>query len=128
MKLNDMNSTPARAWQTPSVILCCGGIVVLISLGLRSSFGLFLTPMSIEFGWGRETFALAMAIQNLLWGAFQPFAGAVSDRWGAGRVVATGGILYTSGLYIMSVTTSPFMFYLGAGIFIAMVLRAWLFI
>ena len=120
MKLNDMNSTHTKSWQTPSVILFCGCVVVLISLGLRTSFGLFLKPMSIEFGWGRETFALAMAIQNLLWGAFQPFAGAVSDRWGTGRVVAAGGILYSSGLYIMSATTNSFMLYLGAGLFIAM--------
>jgi len=76
--------------------------------------------MSTEFGWGREIFALAMAIQNLLWGVFQPFAGAVVDRWGTGRVVATGGIVYASGLYIMSVTTSPFELYLGAGLFIAL--------
>jgi len=94
--------------------------VVLVSIGLRTSFGLFLKPMSIEFGWGREIFAFAMAIQNLLWGAFQPFAGAVSDRWGTGRVVAAGGILYTSGLYIMSATTNSFTLYLGAGLFIAM--------
>ncbi len=114
------NSTPARSLRKPSIILLCGSIVVLVSLGLRTSFGLFLKPMSIEFGWGREIFAFAMAIQNLLWGAFQPFAGAVSDRWGTGRVVAAGGILYTSGLYIMSVTTNPFTFYLGAGLFIAM--------
>jgi MFS family permease len=95
-------------------------MVVLLALGLRTSFGLFLKPMSGEFGWGREIFALAMAIQNLLWGAFQPFSGAVVDRWGAGRAVATGGIVYAVGLYIMSVTTSPFGLYLGAGLFIAL--------
>jgi len=94
--------------------------VVLLAIGLRTSFGLFLKPMSTEFGWGREIFSLAMAIQNLLWGAFQPLAGAVVDRWGAGRVVATGGIVYASGLYIMSVATSPFELYLGAGLFIAL--------
>jgi MFS family permease len=76
--------------------------------------------MSSEFGWGREIFALAMAMQNLLWGAFQPFAGAVVDRWGAGRVVATGGIVYAVGLYIMSVASSPFELYLGGGLFIAL--------
>jgi MFS family permease len=95
-------------------------MVVLLAMGLRTSFGLFLKPMSGEFGWGREIFALAMAIQNLLWGAFQPFAGAVVDRWGAGRVVATGGIVYAVGLYIMSVASSPLEFYLGAGLFIAL--------
>ncbi len=108
------------SWRTPTVVLLCGSIVVLLTFGLRTSFGLFLKPMSSEFGWGREIFALAMAIQNLLWGAFQPFAGAVVDRWGAGRVVATGGIVYAGGLYIMSVTSSPLELYLGAGLFIAL--------
>ncbi len=109
-----------RSRHTPAVILFCGSIVVLLAMGLRTSFGLFLKPMSSEFGWGREIFALAMAIQNLLWGAFQPFAGAVVDRWGAGRVVATGGIVYAVGLYIMSVASSPFELYLGGGLFIAL--------
>jgi MFS family permease len=109
-----------RSWRMTSVILICGSIVVLLATGLRTSFGLFLKPMSSQFGWGREIFALAMAIQNLLWGVFQPFAGAVADRWGAGRVVAAGGILYAVGLYIMSVTTSPSELYLGAGLLIAL--------
>ena len=114
-----MDTSPSR---TPLLILICGSIVVLLSIGLRLNFGLFLKPMSAQFGWGRGIFALAIAIQNLLWGVFQPFAGAVADRWGAGRVVATGGILYAVGLYIMSVTTGPFGLYLGASFFIAMAL------
>ena len=109
-----------RSWRTTLAILLCGSIVVFLATGLRTSFGLFLKPMSSQFGWGREVFALAMAIQNLLWGVFQPFAGAVADRWGAGRVVATGGIFYALGLYIMSITVSPFQLYLGAGLFIAL--------
>ena len=67
-----------RSWRTTLVILICGSIVVLLATGLRISFGLFLKPMSSQFGWGREIFALAMAIQNLLWGVFQPFVGAVA--------------------------------------------------
>jgi MFS family permease len=109
-----------RSWRTTLVILICGSIVVLLATGLRISFGLFLKPMSSQFGWGREIFALAMAIQNLLWGVFQPFVGAVADRWGSGRVVATGGILYASGLYIMSIAVSPFQLYLGAGLCIGL--------
>ncbi|NNG06730.1 MAG: MFS transporter [Desulfobacteraceae bacterium] len=109
-----------RSWRTTWVILLCGSIVVLLAIGLRISFGLFLKPMSSQFGWGREIFALSMAIQNLLWGIFQPFSGAVADRWGAGRVVAVGGVAYALGLYIMSVTTSPLELYLGAGLFIGL--------
>jgi predicted MFS family arabinose efflux permease len=113
-----------RSWRTTLVILICGSIVVLLATGLRISFGLFLKPMSSQFGWGREIFALAMAIQNLLWGVFQPFVGAVADRWGSGRVVATGGILYASGLYIMSIAVSPFQLYLGAGLCIGLALSS----
>lgn len=109
-----------RSRRTPSVILLCGSIVVLLAMGIRMSFGLFLKPMSTQFGWGREIFALAMAIQNLLLGIFQPFIGAVADKWGAGRVVATGGFVYALGLYFMSVTTSAFGLYLGAGVLIAL--------
>ncbi len=94
--------------------------MVLLSMGLRTSFGLFLKPMTSQFGWGRRIFALAMAIQNLLWGAFQPFVGAIADRWGAGRVVAGGGIVYAFGLYIMSVSTSPIRLYFSAGLLIGL--------
>lgn len=112
-----MNTKTGR---TPSVILLCGSIVVLLAMGIRTSFGLYLKPMSTQFGWGREIFALAMAIQNLLLGVFQPFVGAVADKWGAGRVMASGGIVYALGLYIMSVTTSPFELYIGAGLLVAL--------
>jgi predicted MFS family arabinose efflux permease len=99
-------------------------MVVLIAMGLRTSFGLFLKPMSTDFGWGREIFAFSMAIQNLLLGVFQPFIGAVADKWGAGRVVATGGVLYALGLYVMSVSSSPLQLYLGAGVLIALGISA----
>ena len=117
-------SMNTKSSQIPSVILFCGSIVVLLALGLRTSFGLFLKPISTEFGWGREIFAFAMAIQNLLWGVFQPFVGAISDKWGTGRVVAAGGITYALGLYLMSIATSPLMLYLGAGLFIALALSS----
>ena len=113
-----------KTWRTPSFILFCGSMVVLLTMGLRISFGLFLKPMSAEFGWGREIFALSMAIQNLLVGVFQPFIGAVADKWGAGRVVATGAVLYALGLYVMSVSSSPVHLYMGAGVLIALGISA----
>ena len=69
-------------WRTPAVILVCGCLMAILTFGPRSTFGFFLQPMSQELGWGRDVFALAVAIQNLLWGAAQPFAGAVADRFG----------------------------------------------
>ena len=64
--------------------IACGSFIVLLSFGIRSSFGLFLQPMSLDLGWGREVFAFAMALQNLVWGVSQPFVGMIADRWGSG--------------------------------------------
>ncbi len=106
------------AWRTPGVVLLCGALVLSISLGVRHAFGLFLTPMSMDLGWGRETFALAIAVQNLVWGLTQPFAGRIADRYGAGRVVFIGAILYIVGLYMMSQALTELNLLISAGIVI----------
>ncbi len=69
-------------WRTPAVILACGGLILMLALGTRQSFGLFLRPMSMDLGWGREAFSFAIALQNLVWGCAMPFAGAIADRQG----------------------------------------------
>ncbi len=71
-------------------------------MGIRHGFGLFLQPISSDMGWGRETFALAIAVQNLVWGATQPFAGMVADRFGSAKVVIAGSLCYVLGLATMS--------------------------
>ena len=70
------------AFRSPLAVLVCGCLILCIGFGIRAGFGLFLQPMSLENGWGRQTFSLAMAFQNLLWGAFGPFAGGMADRHG----------------------------------------------
>ncbi len=111
------NTPPSRkAWRPlPSVIIICGCLVAILSFGPRSALGFFLTPMSQENGWGRDVFSLALAVQNLLWGAAQPFAGAFADRYGALRVISAGGILYGLGLLLMANSHSPAMLELSAG-------------
>jgi len=94
----------------------CGCLISTFGFGPRSSLGLFLTPMSSAHGWGRDVFALALAIQMLLWGACQPFAGAVADRFGAMRVLSAGAILYAIGLVLMAYSQSPAMLQLTAGV------------
>ena len=94
--------------------------MLLISLGLRHAFGLFLQPMSIDNGWGREVFALSIAIQNIVWGLAQPFVGAISDKKGAGRVIFVGALLYGAGLYWMAQASSPMDLYLSAGLLIGL--------
>ena len=75
---------------TAVLAIACGSFIVLVTFGIRHGFGLFLQPMSLDLGWGRESFALAMAIQNLLMGAAAPIVGGFADRWGTGRTVAGG--------------------------------------
>jgi MFS family permease len=105
-------------WRTPVVIVLCGCLISMISFGPRATLGFFLTPMSQVNGWGRDVFGLALAIQNILWGLGQPFAGAIADRFGTTRVLCAGGALYAMGLILMAYSTSPGMLDLTAGVLI----------
>lgn len=107
-------------WRTPAVILVCGGVTLMLALGTRQSFGLFLRPMSLDLGWGREAFSFAIALQNLVWGCAMPFAGAIADRYGGGRVIATGGLAYGAGLVAMAYSTTPLGFNLAAGLLVGL--------
>jgi MFS family permease len=107
-------------WRTPAIVLLCGGLILTISMGTRQGFGLFLQPMTFDLGWSRETFAFAMALQNLIWGASQPFFGMIADRKGAGRVLAAGAALYATGLVLMAMSTAGWQFALATGLFIGL--------
>ena len=96
-------------------LVIAGAFVISMTMGLRSTFGLFLAPMTEDLGIDRGTFGFAMALQNLLWGAFQPFCGMVADRYGSGRVLVAGAIVYAAGLYVMSGAESVLGFNIGAG-------------
>jgi len=108
----------SMTWRTPAVIIICGCLIALLGFGPRSAFGFFLTPMSSANGWGRDVFALAFALQNLLWGMGQPFAGAVADRFGMVRVLCAGALMYAAGLALMAYTTSPVTLQVTAGVLI----------
>jgi len=108
------------SWRTPAVVLACGGLILMLALGTRQSFGLFLRPMSMDLGWGREAFSFAIALQNLVWGCAMPFAGAIADRYGGGRVVAAGGLAYGAGLLAMAYSTTPLGFNLAAGLLVGL--------
>ena len=102
------------------LIILFGSLVVTLAMGLRHGFGLFLEPMSNDLGWGRGVFAFALAIQNLLWGLSQPFAGALADRFGAARLVVIGGALYALGLVCMGLSESALGMTLSAGVLIGL--------
>jgi MFS family permease len=99
-------------------LLLGASLILALSLGIRHGFGLFLPPMSAEFGWGREVFAFAIALQNLIWGLTQPFTGALADRFGARRTIIVGGILYAIGLGYMGLADSAMSLSLSAGLLI----------
>jgi len=92
----------------------------LLAIGTRQSFGLFLVPMSLDLGWGRETFSFAIALQNLIWGLVMPFAGAIADRFGAARVLSAGGLAYAVGLWMMPYSTTALAFDLSAGLLVGL--------
>ena len=92
--------------------------IAMLGFGARSSFGLFLEPMTTARGWGRETFALALAVQNLLWGLALPFAGALSDRFGPPRVLAVGALIYAAGIWGMTTAETASMLQATAGILV----------
>jgi MFS family permease len=106
------------SWQVPAVIVAAGCVIAILNFGPRSATGQFLTPMSIDMHWSRDVFSLAFAIQNLLWGAAQPFAGALADKFGAIRVLSAGAIIYAIGLVMMANSTTPGMLDLSAGVLV----------
>lgn len=101
-------------------VLLCGALVVTLSMGIRHGFGLWLQPITMDRGWPRETFAFALAVQNLAWGLAGPFAGMLADRFGAFRVLVVGSLLYAVGLVLMAVSTSGLAFTGSAGLILGM--------
>jgi MFS family permease len=105
-------------WRTPTLVLGFGCLIALVAFGPRATLGFFLTPVSASNHWGRDVFAFALAIQNLLWGVGQPLAGILADRFGAPRVLSAGALMYAAGLVLMSKATSAPMLDLSAGVLI----------
>ncbi len=97
-------------------VVLAGCLISMLGFGARSSFGLFLEPISAARGWGRETFALALAVQNLMWGIAVPFASALADRFGPSRVLAAGALTYAAGTWGMTVSETALMLNLYAGV------------
>jgi MFS family permease len=113
-----------RTWKTPLVIVICGGVIMGLALGARHVQGLFLLPMTSAHGWSRQEFALAMALQNLVWGLLMPFTGMIADKFGTAKVLLGGCLMYALGLYLMAYSTSSIELLLTCGLMIGAGLSA----
>jgi MFS family permease len=102
----------------PGTVLVCGCIILFLAFGARAGFGLYLQPISLEFGWGREVLSLSLALQQIVWGALGPLAGIIADRYGTGRVIAACGAFYTLGLIGMSLAQTPLAMHFAAGLLV----------
>jgi MFS family permease len=105
-------------------MLIGSALILALSLGVRHGFGLYLVPMSDAFGWGHHIFSFAIALQNLIWGAAQPFTGAIADKYGTKNVVAAGGALYAIGLVMMAFSSTGVLLNLSLGLVIGLALSA----
>ncbi len=111
----------SRALTRPQIlVLIAGASVLAITLGVRQTLGLYLVPMTLDLEWSRGLFGLAIAIQNVLWGAAQPFVGGLADRYGSGKVIAGGAILYAVGLFGMANAVTPTELMITGGVFIGL--------
>jgi MFS family permease len=115
-----MSSTTPAPRLSMTQVLLCGAIIVTLSMGIRHGFGLWLQPITMDRGWSRETFAFALAIQNLAWGLAGPVAGMLADRYGAFRVLVIGAVFYAGGLVLMGLATSGLAFTGSAGVLLGM--------
>lgn len=104
------------------MVLACGGLALTVALGIRHNFGLYLQPMTLDLGMGREAFSFAIAVQNLIYGLSQPFTGMIADKFGAARVLIGGAVLYALGLALMSVSSTSWALDLSAGLLIGIAL------
>lgn len=112
------------SWRTPSVVLACGTVILFISFGARNIFGILLEPMTTTLGWSTADFSFAIALQALVWGLTTPILASFADRFGTGKTVAAGGLLYAAGLGLMSQVTTPAEMNMTSGLMIGLGLSA----
>ena len=116
MKKSAVARASNHGWRTPAIVLIAGCLIALLGFGVRSSLGLFLAPMTLENNWTRESFGMALALQNLFWGIGLPLAGAMADKFGSARVIIFGAVVYALGLYGMTIAETPAALNLFAGV------------
>lgn len=111
-----MNNDKSFSWRTPLVVIIAGCLISMTGFGIRTTFGLFLEPMTTANNWSRESYGLAMALQNLFWGIGLPIAGALADKYGSSRVVMLGAVMYALGVWGMAESQATLSLHLTGGI------------
>ncbi|MDA1070502.1 MAG: MFS transporter [Proteobacteria bacterium] len=114
--MTEATAAPGAGWRTPMVVILAGCAIAVIGFGIRSVFGFFLDPITEAHGWSRETYSVALSVQNLLWGLAAPLAGILADRYGPARVIVLGALIYGAATWAMGVVESSVMFTLVAGV------------
>ena len=114
--MTEITAKPARWYYDPTVLIVAGCLVAVVSFGARATMGLFTYPISEAHQWHREVYGFAMALQNLIWGIFQPIAGGFADKYGTPRVLIVGALLYAAGIALMPFSDTPGLMYLTGGV------------
>ena len=116
-------STRSQNYQSasmPWLIIIAGCLITFLTFGPRSAMGFFQLPIIGDKGWDRSTYGLAMALQNLFWGAGQPIFGMIADKYGSWRVLLMSGIFYASGLLLMAHADAPIALHIGGGVLVGL--------
>ena len=116
--MTDAAQASLKTGRALAIIIFAGAVIAALSYGVRISFGVFLQPISADLGWGREVFALSIAIQHFVWGAAQPIAGIIADRYGSGRMMVAGCLMYVAGTAFMAWASSPLVAHITAGMLV----------
>ena len=101
-------------------VLTGASIMLTMSMGMRQSFGLFVTPITQDVGVSVSDFTFALAVQNIVWGMTQPFTGAIADRFGCRTITVLGSLLFTAGLIVTMLATGSVTLLIGMGLMIGL--------
>ncbi len=113
-----VNTQEPESRKFSGLLIVSACLLLLLSFGYRSGFGLFVKPITEANGWGREVISVALALQNLFWGIFAVFAGGMADRFGNLKVILVGTIFYALGLLLTSGVDNPWMLNASTGLLV----------